>query len=291
MEVSGNFQKNNKDEWRSNNRPIIAFYIGHKVCYLNLRTAIKKKKNQPKIDIWKSPFFYKVPKLGEVLIQAIDKNTGLKYDSYVDTTSIQIMDKKLFKEIYMKNQFDLNRKVSWVVINKIMSQIALNKNQYTLQEVYKDPNENKLKSKIIHSIRDITDEGTIIENFNDITVDNTFKRIYDKLHYLSNIFFYPDKDVMSEFSKNLNIDYVIRKYKLPYRMYFGLSMKKAGFTFANDSTKISSEEINRHFDKPEDFISIPLLRKNKDDNNNNELTFSEALFEIGELFNREKSKS
>ncbi|MEA4276480.1 hypothetical protein [Mycoplasma sp. 21DD0573] len=191
----------------------------------------------------------------------------------------------------MKNQFDLNRKLSWVVINKIMSQIALNKNQYTLQEVYKDPNENKLKSTIIHSIRDITDEGDIIENFNDITVDNTIKRIYYKLHYLSNIFFYPDKDLMSEFSKNLNIDYVIRKYKLPYRIYFGFSLEKAGFTFANDLTKMSSEEINRHFDKPEDFISIPLLRKNKDDNKNNELTLSEALFEIGELFNREKSKS
>ncbi|QJR43486.1 hypothetical protein HLA87_01640 [Mycoplasma miroungigenitalium] len=176
--------------------PVVVFYTGNDVWYLNSRSLNYRGTSSPK------RFFS-----GE--IKLID-NDG--YESLVDLTSIQVMDKKQFHSYFAEGEFSrldnlIDSRQCKEIITGLFERINDEKNKVlTIQRINLELNNGKYQAhnKIIHSQPNkLTDTPLTFEESTQIA---NLKQILRQLNKV-------DVQDLSWFTEQDNVQLEIRKHK------------------------------------------------------------------------------
>ncbi|MCU4706454.1 Mbov_0400 family ICE element protein [Mycoplasma sp. CSL7503-lung] len=139
-------------------RPLILFYSGEDVYFLNSRSA----------------YDYRVKYEGEVIVNFKDKDAKNDKKSYINTSSIHIMKSSEFFRIYKNKQFDtlyqLNNEDARKTINELSNRLEsdyLTIQRITINEKYKSVNEVLKSTKYIREITINKSSDDFKEEVND----------------------------------------------------------------------------------------------------------------------------
>ena len=158
-----NFEKNGYKVIQHGIHPVIVFYNDYKVWYLEARSAYDKANKT-----------LRKKQLGEIEIQN-NKSLGLS-NSYVDTRSIHIMDRKEFETIFGNNwltnsSLDIPKSFAKDIYKQIISNI--NQNKITIQNIRLN-NKNEAYNEIIYTSQSIDKISKIALKNKPIDNDSDF---------------------------------------------------------------------------------------------------------------------
>ncbi|EXU60356.1 Mbov_0400 family ICE element protein [Mycoplasma mycoides] len=171
-------------------RPYVVFYSDDKVYYLSVKTLKKKEneasvyRNQDTNVILLNKTVYYEPVKGEAL------------GNVIDCSSVNIMDRKLFEQLFEKDSFKNNYQLAPWIYDQVMNKLYENKNNLVFHEVT-GFNDNKVEWMIDKTK---TEQGrleyekwrtrvekvitTVIEIYHSISRDDIEKRLNNQEEYV-----------------------------------------------------------------------------------------------------------
>ncbi|QVK06293.1 Mbov_0400 family ICE element protein [Mycoplasma mycoides] len=193
-------------------RPYVVFYSDDKVYYLTVKTL--KRENEASV--------YRNQDTNVILLNKTVYNQPVKgktLGNVIDCSSVNIMDRKLFEQLFEKDSFKNNYQLAPWIYDQVMNKLYENKNNLVFHEVT-GFNDNKVKWMIDKTK---TEQGrleyekwrtrvekvitTVIETYHSISRDEIEKRLnnqeeyvkfispiyYNELEYVYNSFEMDDK--------------------------------------------------------------------------------------------------
>ncbi|MCU4706430.1 Mbov_0400 family ICE element protein [Mycoplasma sp. CSL7503-lung] len=183
-------------------RPLIVFYSGEDVYFLNSRSS----------------YDYRVKYEGEVIVNFKNKDAEDDKKSYINTSSIQVMKSSEFFKIYKNKQFDtlyqLNNEDSRKIINELYNRLEsdyLTIQRITINEKYKSANEVLKSTKYSGEITINKTSDDFKEQVND--AEATISHLDGLIRILKNM----NDNQLTEYKNSENVDqYLIDNYEKYY---------------------------------------------------------------------------